>query len=420
MGVPFRIWLLVAASAASGLIVAAEPIMLDRATVIDRARHHAPELLAEQEQLGVALGHLRQARLWPYNPEVSLGGGPRRDDAGTTWDRSVEIRQRLPLSARRSAAVAVARADVSVTAAVIAERTRDVLIEAVQRHLAAIRDRERLRLATAAATVAERLREAIDQRHTAGEADDLAVNVAAIAVARAQAAVRQAEAESVASTASLAALLGIDPGAPITVLGDLAWPAPASADLAAAAERRPEYARLLAERASAEASARLAASRAGIDPGLSLEYAREEDADLVRLGLTVELPVADRGQGDRAAAVALARAAGRRLDAERLRITAEVTAVANRAAALQAAARSFAEAILPRLEANEQLASTALRAGSSSFSDVLSQQREVLAAREELLDLQHQAAVAAVEAAAAAAVLPFAPTTPGGDAQVRP
>jgi outer membrane protein TolC len=90
-----------------------------------------------------------------------------------------------------------------------------------------------------------------------------------------------------------------------------------------------------------------------------------------------------------------------------MRINAEVTSAIARARVLKEVSDSFRTAVLPRLETNERLTEAAFRTGTLSFSEVLSQQREVLAAREEMLALSHRAAVAAAEAAAAAMSPPF-------------
>lgn len=401
--------------AAAVSLSAVEPVILDRAAVVRLAHEQAPELLAEQERLGIALGELRQARLWPYNPELSLSGGPRMDDGETTWDRSVGISQRLPLSGRRDAAAGVAAARVEETRAAIAERRRAVALEAVRRYLGAVHADARVALARRAVDLAEHVVAVTGQQHAAGEANELDANVAAIALARAQAGLREAEAEVTADRARLTALLGLEPETPITIAGALDWPVPTTAALADILRRRPELTRILAEGRAAEAAGALVDARTGIDPTLSLGYGREEGADIVRLGLSIELPVADRGQGDRAAAAAAVQLARRQRMAAQLRITAEVTAATEEAAALQTATADFRQAVLPRLEANERLTDAAFRTGSLSFSEVLSQQREVLSAREELLALEHRAAVAAAEATAAAALPPFIDPPPTQD-----
>lgn len=399
------------ALAATAVSAAAETLRLDRDGVIRRAREQAPELLAERERLGIALGRLQQARLWPYNPTLDLSGGPRTGDDETTLDYGVGVSLRLPLSTRRAAATALAAAEADGARAGIADRRRAVVLAAVRRHLETLRAEQRVAQARSAVTLAERVVAATSQRHAAGDANELDSNVAAIARARALAEQRQAEAEATASRDRLAALLGIDPETPVIVSGTLDWPVPAIDAVDAILQRRPDLARLAAGRRAAEAEVELAAGRAGIDPSLSLGYEREEGADVVHLGLSIELPVAERGQGDRAAALASARFAQRRLEAEALRVRAEVLAAIERARALRDAASGYQEAIVPRLEANERLTDAAFRTGSLSFSDVLSQQREVLAAREELLAIEYAAAVAAAEAAAAAALPPFAEKT---------
>ncbi|MDA3959182.1 MAG: TolC family protein [Planctomycetota bacterium] len=395
--------ILIAATTAT----AADAVQLSRSAVLEQARHRAPELLAELERAGLAAGALHQAGLWPYNPELGLMGGPRIGDDDTSWDYGIALSQRLPLSGRRSAAIALARANLDTTRASIAERSRAVLLEAALRHLDAVRAQEHVVLSQAAVDLADRIGTVIERRRAAGDADDLDANVATIALARSRAALRRAAAEAAASRAQLAALLGIPPKTPVTILGSLQWESPGKSQAQDAVARRPELARLLAERRSAEAAEQVAAVRAGIDPTLSLSYEREEDQDIVHFGLGLELPLANRGQGDRAAARASARLASRRHEAERQRIVGEIAAAIERAQALNAAAADFREAILPRLKTNERLTDLAFRSGSLSFSEVLSQQREVLAARAELLALDYQAATAAAEATAAAALPPF-------------
>lgn len=409
--------LLVAAGAAGTAAAAGDPIVepLDREAVLSLARDRASDLRRARIEEEAAEGAVRSARTWRFNPELDLEAGRREGPEGRSWDRSLGLSQRLDL-AGRGARIAAAEADLAAARQQSLATGVSVLGRAAELHLRALHAQARRRLAADGVDLHDRLLEIARQRLEAGETGQLDVHQATVAAARARMRLASSEAELQHALAELAAVLALDPGRDIAVAGEIEWPVPVDTDrVRKAAGHHPELLAL---------ESRLRARKSRIDeagaarwPGLGLgaRYGREEEADILRLGLRFDLPVFDRGQGDRAVARAVERIAALELETARRDRLDHALRAWERHRHLQRSFRAAADEAARSLTASGRLAIQSYRLGEIPLDRVLLVERDNLEARNELNDLRLTAALAALEVAEIAALPPLA----GGEKENR-
>jgi cobalt-zinc-cadmium efflux system outer membrane protein len=163
--------------------------------------------------------------------------------------------------------------------------------------------------------------------------------------------------------------------------------------------------RQLAEARQAQAEA--AMGDADRWPGVSLgaAYERDEGADIVLGILGLQLPLFQRGQGERA--VGQARARRLRLEAEAAtRSGAAVIQAAQAAHEQRLAAARALETVLPSLDGTEELARKSHEAGQLSLAEWMVVRREAVETRLEYLQQLLGAAEAGVALANLAGVSP--------------
>jgi cobalt-zinc-cadmium efflux system outer membrane protein len=232
------------------------------------------------------------------------------------------------------------------------------------------------------------------------------VNLAKAAAARARSAVQAAEADREAALGELRALLAFEPGDTIAIRGGIAARGTYVLDrLLDAAVRRPDLGMLDAERAEGQAEIRLGDGYAWPDLRLGVSYAREEDADILRGGLTFTLPFFDRGQEHRA----VGRARATRASIEQTGLVRTILAEVRTAFAVYQkrveAVDEYEKNVLPLADENDAFLRKSFEAGQMGLSDYLVARRELIDARREYLDRLLELAEAAVELETAAGVL---------------
>jgi cobalt-zinc-cadmium efflux system outer membrane protein len=231
----------------------------------------------------------------------------------------------------------------------------------------------------------------------------LDVNLARLAVSRAEAEVRIANAALTGQTAHLEVLLGMTE--PVSATGSLRDASTlVTAGLTARAADRPDVRVIDAEIAEAEAEQRLARTLRWPDFGVRASYRKEEGDRVVLGGVGLTLPVFQRGQ--EATAVANARLARLRVQRDALTRTveAEVRGAVATHDALRAAVSEFERTVLPLVEENERLALESYEVGQIGLGDLLLVRREALDARRSLIDLLIETRLAEVELRAKAGV----------------
>jgi cobalt-zinc-cadmium efflux system outer membrane protein len=385
----------------------ADEVVLDLDTVLKRAADAAPDVVSARGRIGEARATRVGARVaFTENPEVEVEAGPRFG-AETSTDVAVQLGQSFALGGTRGARRAVADAHVGHAEAEANAVALDARLEAGLAFLEALHAQLAVEQARRGEELAQRAADVARRRRAAGDITDLEVGLATAAAGRTRAATAGAESRLAEAVGRLATLVGLDADDTVILRGELRPDAPLTlAVLEPATSKRADIIAVEAEARVADAERRLARENGRPAVGLWVAYEREEDTNIVLGGVRFTLPLWDRGQGG----VAEARAKAARVAAEH-----EVT---KRAASRQvrdafasyerarSAVELFEKDVLPVLDESEELLTKSVDAGTLAVGDYLVARRELLAGRQDYLDLLLALAKARVTARLTAGVSP--------------
>ncbi len=380
---------------------AAEELVLDLDGALARARARSPDAAMK---LGEARGRrIGAGALLRENPTIDTAVGPRRSPSpgGTGLDVEVGLEQGFELGGGRGARIAAADAGIEQATAEAEDDTRRHLREVAIVFHRALHAEEMLRLAGSGERLAAEIASVAERRQRAGDVAVLDVNLARVALARARADLRTAEAQRGAVLGELRTLLGMRPEDRVSVRGELRArrsPTPGSED-------RADLRALAAGVRGAEAERRAAGALAWPEAALGVRYAREEGADIVLGTFSLTLPLFERGQGARAESAARARLLREQLDVRRRAVAVERQTAAEVHERRHAAIAEL-EGALPLLDENEMLARRSYETGQLGLVELLLIQREILDTRAHHLDRLLDAALAGVDLEASAGAMP--------------
>ncbi len=271
------------------------PLTLDRTIAV--ALERAPQLRQAELEATAARAAARGAGA-PPNPELEAGLGRRGD--GPAEELELGVSQPLPIGTLLPSR-AVAQADASEAERWAEDSRRHVAALASAAFLHCLHASERLAIERQLAARAAQLRDATALRARIGDASELDAAMAQLDAARAEARVLETEAFQVEATAQLQHLLGLESGAELQLDGELLDRERYRGALAQARSDRPDLQALEARLEGARAAQRLARGEALPELGLWAHHAREEGDEIWMAGVSVELPLFERAQGERAA-----------------------------------------------------------------------------------------------------------------------
>ncbi len=340
------------------------------------------------------------------NPTVEGAAGPRFHDGGTGLELEVGATLPLDVPGRRARRLAVAAARLTQAEAELEVARREVALAVIEEWARLGAAQGALDVSRAAVALAQELVAAVEGREAAGTASGLDRVMAEAELAKARAQLAAQQREVVQARARLARLVG----APEALTAPLDVDLTSLAELGdAVPEVAPVQLEALAARADvARAETTLARAAALPDVAVGAWYAQEEGAHIATAGVSVTLPVFDRGQGDLALARAQeATAAAEREAAERrLVATRQGAALVFRQAA--EATRLTRDEVVPRADRAVEMAREAYLAGKIDLTTVITLRRQALEARAALQERLLVQALAGVAVwSASGAPLPF-------------
>ena len=176
-------------------------------------------------------------------------------------------------------------------------------------------------------------------------------------------------------------------------------PKDAAAAVEIALTERPEIRLLKLEEELAEAELRSAAARSKPDVSANARYVQgrsslddprgpfvQKDRSLT-FGVSIGIPIFDRGQGARAeAAISIRQAQERRLFAERV-VRSEIAASFHRIEAADRALATFKIGVLPRSRENVETVRKVYEIGALKITDLIAEQRKLLEANNDLIEI---------------------------------
>ena len=391
-----------------------------------RALAQSPEFLAERQDLASARGQLRQARVYPYNPELELQAPGVGEQAGI-GEFELTLSQEIEWAGQGRLRIRGAQLGLEQAEATVTNAARLTLAEVSTSFYEALAAEQRLAVAREMAELNEQLVSVTRIQAREGEISVMDANLAEIEAGRARAAVRAAERELTSALLEFRRRVGLRPDQPIRLADEVAdTPSPLALSvdslIGLALARRPDLTARQREREQQEALAQ-AARRAAI-PNLRVGVfvEREErfvvaawaadpvvDAGLesprVGLGISVPLPLFQRNQGVVDERLAEAERARLGHQAVELAIRTEVTDAYQSFLATNEEHRVFEEDVLQPARANQRLLETALREGKVGLPTLLLLRNQLLDAELSHWDSWLEERLALVSLGAATATL---------------
>ena len=373
------------------------PTRLSLPQALDEAFARSPTVIAAEAEVRAAEARARQAG-YRENPEISVEvenfGGTGELKGLRSTETTVSINQRLDLGGRRSARVAVARADINLQRLRLAVARADLAQQVRLEFARGVAARERLEQADENVELTNELARVAGLLVDAGREPPLRAIRARSALAQAQAQQEAERADELAARTELASLLGSN--TPIQVLtGEALDLTPTNVDVERSLEVRVAAADVVAARAQLKAQT----AERRFDPavGVGVRQIRETgDVGLVA-GLSMPLPIFNRNGGNIDAARSAVAAAEARQRAALVGVTSRGR---NAIAAVEAAQRrliALQKSALPEGREALRLAQISYTEGRTTLVELLDAQNAYLATQAALTEAELALATATAE-----------------------
>lgn len=374
-------------------------VTLEQALELLRTR--SPASHAAQAQVGIAVAERVRAGVYP-NPSLSYGGLALANGAntGAQWQHQIVVEQPVPIfgqvGVREDVADLNIRAERGRATADLTERS--LLVR--QWFVALLAQQERVRVLEEGLRDLEGIATIVRGRHEAGDRSVYDVSRLELEVAALRVELRNALTGVADASGRLAVILGF-PGWQPRASGVLT-PSPVITD----STRLWETAQ--AERPSIQAArAQVSAARGGVNlarrerlpvPAFALGtmLTQNEDSQSVFFGLSLPLPIFDRGQGEIARANAEVEARSRQLDVELAETRAELIRARTVYVEQRDTLREVETEMTERIPTIRRMAEESYRGGSSGILELLDALRSIRAIR--IAHLEQQQAVKLAEA----------------------
>jgi len=375
------------------------PLTLDRA--LELAAQARPELAAAAAKAGAAAQRARQQGAWP-NPTAFfvIEGAPVDGDAWQDGARVLGLEQTLPLGGRIGAGRDAGRHLASSAEAERELTSREVEASVRTAFAAALRARGAASLRDDVVAGSRRMVDVVELlRDTGGAADDEVAH-ARFELGMAELDAARAAADLDAALADLAAAVGAEGVAPFDVEGVLGAPGdvPDLDVLTGRLEASPALRAALARAAAGDAAAK-AASRSRLpDLGVRLGMRRfGGGGDAFDAGVSLDVPLFDRGGARTAAARADAVADAARVRGVRLDLERRLRGLHARLAAADRAAQALSADLLPAADAVLAAAERRHEVGDADLVDLLQVRASWLERRLIALDVRFELDAARAE-----------------------
>lgn len=387
---------------------------LSLSQALTEASSRNPALRARRAELEQAEARLRTAKIFPFNPELTVEAARRESQVETNTDKAIKLAQEIQIGGQRRRGTAQASAELEASRAQLLREERLLAARVRAAFVEALRVRELLEVEEANAELARSLSDVARKRFESGAVAQMEVNLAQVQVGRAERDLRLAEGGYEVAKTVLAEVVGLDPAQPPAPHGEFGLPPrrlpPLAELLTVAEEHRMD---LRAFRHTVEAArARIELSRRQRVPNLEVEafYGREDGTDRLLGGeLKMRIPLFNRNQGRIAEAQAAHRQTLADTDATRLQVRQEVAASLARYRASHTAAMNLEQQVLGTLQDNLELLQRSFEAGKTGWTDVLVFRREFVDIQRDYIETLTDAWLAGIEFDLASGVDPTAP-----------
>jgi cobalt-zinc-cadmium efflux system outer membrane protein len=386
---PYVIALLMMLLATPLPAASAPGLTLDAA--LEQAINNNADLAAARSTVEEARGRLKQAGLWP-NPRLEISNETDKSFRNEgEYDRSAGLSYDFPIAGRIARQADVARVDVALALAELNDVERKLLGDVAASFYEIVSDKRQIALRDRLIAVDESLVQATQARFRAGEVSALDVNTATLELQRLQQERAVLDSMRASKLAQFVALLGQTQGEELQLEATL--PAiepvqPLAQLIESALQGRPDLRLALLSIDRARADKKLASASAWEDWSVAvgvrqsftvLDGVQPQSQDKVLMtSLSIPLPLINRNQGTRAAAVSATLAASARAQGLELRVRQEVAGQYEQTTRLAGALQAYERSILPLSARNAEEARTAYRRGQIGIADVVQIERQAL------------------------------------------
>ena len=374
-----------------------------------------PDLRALRLEEESAKGQSEKARLLLIdNPtvegSVSKKDRPEGEGGGKFTNYGVKLSQEFEIAGQRGARIEVAEKELARVRSEIKDKERVLISEVKDAFTTSLALKKKSNLAREIVRLNEDFLGYTKIKFEAGDVSGLDVNLSEVELSKAKKELLLAEREYRESLLSLQGLLGLSPDTLFALVGDLPSEAPALPDrealTALALSQRPDAKAAALEMAKTQAALTLAKKEAFPNITLSGFYDRDEDRDVVGMGISIPLPFFDRKQAEEKAA--FAKSEGARIKADGLKKAIEREAdqaYGNLTSAIEELTL-FKREILVKAVENLNLLNLAYKEGKIGFFEVRLAQKDTIEAQLAYIEAQTrvQLALNAIETTTGGAV----------------
>jgi len=376
--------------------------------VLRLLQEHSARTLADRASVTVAEAERLTAQALP-NPTASYDAVHLVSglSTGAVTEHQFSVEQPLLLFRQRQARLAAADAGVSTEQARVAQTLAARRASVRAAFVSLLARQERLRILHDSLGDLEQVQQLVRGRASAGDRSQYDVTRVEVETGTLQAQALDASADVDDAAGQLAVLLGF-PGWTPHAVGSLES-GTVSTDMGllwdTARQRRPSIVTLQRQQAAARAGLLLARHERMIVPSLSAgaQTTRDVNGTSAYVGLSVPLPLFDRGQGPIARTTAELTAADLELQAGLAEARADVESAAAALARRRDALASFERTVGDRVPALRRMAADAYREGSADILELIDANRsvrEIQLARVEQLEAIEIAEAQVIAAAA--------------------
>jgi len=357
------------------------------------ALEHNPELAARHWSLQEQAGRSLQAGLLP-NPELSIDvenfAGEEELSGFDGAETTLAISQLVELGGKRAQRREVAGLRQELAEWELQAGRLDLINRVDKAYVEVVAAQERLQQAAALAELARAIDLAVSERVEAGKVAPVEKIRSGVAYASARLTMEQSRRSLETARRQLAAFWGeSEPGfSRATERLDADEAIPELDRLSPLLEQTPDLARWQTELAIGRGEQELAAAAAVPDLNLSLgwRHFRETGQQALVAGIQLPLPLFDRHQGERKAAVSALNRLHASREAALLRSRAELATAYEQLASAHAELLMLSRELLPGAESAFEVANFGYREGKFGFLDVIDAQRTLFEVRGQYVD----------------------------------
>jgi len=373
-------------------------VTFDRAITEALARN--PALAVERNEIDIVAGTLRQARVFPFNPELELEGSVGRGRSRDGEERrgidskGIGLSQTIPLRGQWGLQIRSAEAGLDRAKWLVSDAERQIIGDVLRTFGELLVGQQRVALARELVALATEVRETARKLFEADAVPQIDVFRAEVELNKASNRLVTEQRNLRTVQQEMALLLGRPADQTFRGEGPLTLPLP-TPDLTGlhqmALERRPDLAAARAALRAAEAElARVRAERFFPEVKIGAKYEEARDFDALNrtglLTLSIPLPLLNQRQGDLQRAMAELKKQEASVELVQRQIQKEVATSYQQVQASQGVTEAYAGRILPDQDRNFRLLREGYNLGQFTLTDVLVGQREFIEAREPYLD----------------------------------